>query len=275
MSSLLDKEKTWFQRDFSLDSRLIKALSKLGFAYPTFVQSKSIPIILQGKDVLVRARTGAGKTAAFALPLLQKILIANEADSNRVSCIKSLVLAPTKELCKQIEKHTIELMYYCRETISICSLTDDNTTMQQFRLQHKPDIIVSTPAKLVQHLKNGNLSIDLSNVKTLIIDEADLILSFGYYEDIQFIISKIPKIFQGIFLSATLSPELDKFKRVVLHNPAILKLHEPKHAGHLLQFYLESTEPDKYLILYVFLKLGLLQVGTMPVLYFLVSFEIF
>jgi ATP-dependent RNA helicase DDX56/DBP9 len=97
-----------------------------------------------------------------------------------------------------------------------------------------------------------------------VIDEADLVLSFGYAEDVHLITSKMPKIFQGLLMSATLSPELDKFKRVLLHNPAVLKLEEEAGAkgsiGELLQFYLPATESDKFLILYVFIKLGLLQV---------------
>lgn len=106
---------------------------------------------------------------------------------------------------------------------------------------------------------NAN-KVDLSQVSTLVIDEADLVLSFGYADDVHSIKSKMPKIFQGLFMSATLSPELDKFKRLVLHNPAVLKLEEPQGLGKILQFYLETTESDKYLTLYVFLKLGLLQV---------------
>eukprot|EP01041_Mallomonas_annulata_P007912 gene7912-16197_t len=258
MSFLLDQEKPWFQRDFGLDLRLIKALSKLGFTYPTIVQAKSIPIALQGKDILVRARTGSGKTAAFLLPTLHKILTSKESEKNSIARIRAIILAPTKELCKQIEKHANDLIYYCKESISVCSFSDDNHAIQQYRLNSKPDIIISTPARLVHHLKSSN-GIDFSHVATLVIDEADLILSFGYSEDVHSITSKMPKIFQGLLMSATLSPELEKFKRVVLHNPAVIKLEETKSTGHLLQFYLESTEHDKYLILYVFIKLGLLQ----------------
>ena len=115
-----------------------------------------------------------------------------------------------------------ELIYYCRDIISVCGLTDDNTMIQAHKLNSKPDIIISTPARLVAQLKNG--SVDLSSVKTLVIDEADLVLSFGYTEDVHTITSKMPKIFQGLLMSATLSPELDKFKRVLLHNPAVLRL---------------------------------------------------
>lgn len=249
-------QRTWIQRDFGLDKRLVKAVSKLGYVYPTQVQSQFIPIALQGKDVLVRSHTGSGKTAAFSLPVLQKILLSKSSGSHSAS-IKAIVLAPTKELCRQIEKHITDLMYYCRDIISVCSLGDDSSSTLSYKLQSRPDIVVTTPAKLVQQLKTS--VVDISHVETLVIDEADLILSFGYAEDVQLITSKMPKIFQGLLMSATLSPELDKFKRVVLHNPAVLKISDTKGTGQLLQFYLESTESDKYLILYVFIKLGLLQ----------------
>eukprot|EP00602_Paraphysomonas_sp_CaronLab_P010101 CAMPEP_0185037304 /NCGR_PEP_ID=MMETSP1103-20130426/31514_1 /TAXON_ID=36769 /ORGANISM="Paraphysomonas bandaiensis, Strain Caron Lab Isolate" /LENGTH=614 /DNA_ID=CAMNT_0027575225 /DNA_START=381 /DNA_END=2225 /DNA_ORIENTATION=- len=120
-----------------------------------------------------------------------------------------------------------------------------------------PDIVISTPARLVNSLKSGNIS--LSRVNTLVIDEADLILSFGHADDVQSITSSMPKIYQGLLMSATLSPELEKFKRVVLHNPAVLKLEESANSGHLLQMYLRTSEADKFLVLYVFIKLGLLQ----------------
>ena len=273
MSSVLDEERTWSQRDFGLDARLVKALSKLGYIYPTLVQAKCIPIVLQGKDALVRARTGSGKTIAFALPLLHKLLLeksggGEDAEERR---IRSLILAPTKELCKQIEKHMVQIMYFCKDVISICSLSDDNMSVQTYRLKNKPDIVVATPAKVVQHIVKGN--IDLSYAKMLIIDEADLILSFGYTEDVQLITSQMP-VHQGLLMSATLSPELDKFKRILLRCPAILKLEEEeKQAGHLLQFYLQSTERDKFLILFVFLKLGLLQV-TVYIIFLSVSCQI-
>jgi ATP-dependent RNA helicase DDX56/DBP9 len=251
------EDESWVKRDFGLDRRLIKALSKMGMTYPTLVQAKTIPLALAGKDVLVRAKTGSGKTISFALPILHKLLSTSEP-----SCIgiKSIVLAPTKELCKQIEKCIMDLIYYCKDSVTCCSLSDDNHVVQQHRLRSKPNIVISTPARIVHHLKTN--AMDLSGVDMLVIDEADLILSFGYSEDIQFITTKLPKIVQGLLMSATLSPELDKFKKIVLNNPAILKLEETKGVGHLQQFYLDISENDKFLVLYVFLKLGLLQVRT-------------
>ena len=253
MSFELD-DVTWIQRDFGLDRRLIKALSKLSIIYPTLVQSKTIPLALAGKDILVRAKTGSGKTIAFVIPILHKLLTSSQLENT-----KCLILAPTKELCKQICKTVQDLCYYCKEVITWYALSDDATAIQQYHLKNKPHIIITTPTRIVQHIKSK--SIDVSHVETLIIDEADLILSYGYSEDIQFISTKLPKIVQGILMSATLSPELDKFKKIVLNNPAILKLEETKSSGKLLQFYLEISESDKFLVLYVFIKLGLLQVG--------------
>jgi ATP-dependent RNA helicase DDX56/DBP9 len=275
MAFLLDEEKTWIQRDFGLDRKILKGISKLGFLYPTMVQAKCLPIVLQGKDVLVRARTGSGKTYAFVIPILHKILTMKEVNGsssgssggngngggseiNSRPSIKTIILAPTKELCKQIETHTTALLYYCRDHITVCSLSDDSSSVQHYHLQAKPDIVITTPARLVNALQNG--LVNLSSVHTLVVDEADLVLSFGYADDVQAILSKMPKIYQGLLFSATLSPELEKFKKVVLHSPAILKLHETTQSGHLLQMYLRSTEADKFLILYVFIKLGLLQV---------------
>lgn len=258
MSFLLDNEQTWVERDFGLDKKLVKALSKLGLVYPTIVQSKCIPLALEGKDVLVRARTGSGKTLAFALPILHKILSSKKQSRQTQSNISALILVPTKELCNQIESNMSNVMYYCRNEVSVCSLGDDNTATQIYRLQSNPDIVISTPARLVKCLQTG--AITLSHVSSLVIDEADLILSFGYSDDVQSIISFMPKIYQGLLMSATLSPELDKFKKIVLHRAAVLKLEETTACGQLSQFYVRSSENDKYLILYVFLKLGLLQV---------------
>lgn len=252
--SLFENE-SWMQQNFGLDKRLIKALSKLNYTYPTMVQSKSIPFALQGKDLLVRARTGSGKTLAFCLPMLHKVLL--NKDLHTSSGIYGLILVPTKELCKQIEKNINNLIYYCRDSIHIYSLIEENTSILQYQLQQPLDIIISTPAKLVTLIKQK--LINLSNIQMLVMDEADLMLSFGYAEDVQVITSKLPKIVQGLLMSATLSPELEKFKRIVLNNPIILKLEEPKNIGKLLQFYVMTPIDDKYLILYVFLKLGLLQ----------------
>eukprot|EP00605_Chrysophyceae_sp_TOSAG23-4_P001961 GSChrysophyteH1.ASY1.ANO1.2172.1 assembled CDS len=219
----LDESKAWSEFT-ALDRRILKALSKLGYTYPTLVQAKCIPLGLLGKDVLVRARTGMGKTNAFAVPLLHKLLTMKDAsEEDAEPRVSAVVLVIT------------DLIYYCRNSISVVALVGekDGSRLQKFHLKSKPDILIATPAVLVKELQAN--SVDLSSVKTLVVDEADLVLSFGYSDD----------IFQGFLMSATLSPELEKFKKLILHNPVVIKL--------------EEGEADKFLILYVFVKLGLLQ----------------
>jgi ATP-dependent RNA helicase DDX56/DBP9 len=258
----LNKQETWNQLKLGIDNRILKAIGKIGFSHPTLVQSRCIPVALQGRDILgkviihksklsfffyylrvcdiVKSRTGSGKTIAFAVPVLNKLLIEKESDAGQTqgNKVRSIILAPTKELCKQIEKQIDNLLCFCRDQISLCCLSEDNTNVTQFRLQRKPDILISTPTRIAQYIRLGH--IDLSYLKVLIIDEADIILSFGYSDDLSYITSQLPKIFQGILVSATLSPQLE--------------------TNNLQQYFLECTEKDKYLIFYVFVKLGLLQV---------------
>lgn len=242
-----------------IDRRLSKALSKLGYVSPTAVQGECIPLALLGKDVLVKARTGSGKTVAFAIPLLQKVLSIREADPDGADGVKCLVLVPTKELCKQAEKVLQDLTYYCRESISISSVDGDlAATQKKSNWDSKADVIVATPGSLEQ-LVEAHLVV-LNKVKCMVIDEADLVLSFGYQSNMVAITAKMPKIYQGIMVSATLSSELDDLSKSILHNPILLDIKEEVSASQKLQqFYLETTEDEKFLVLFVFLKLGLLK----------------
>jgi len=229
----------------------------------------------------VRARTGSGKTLAYCLPILHKILSKTEEsdDDNDEGFVKAIILVPTKELCAQVTKTIKGLTYYCDEIIFVATLgggAHSNSSVlakQQAMLRDRPNIIVSTPAGLLKHLKSdegGVLERTLKlSVESLVIDEADLVLSFGYANDVSGIIKYLPKICQGFLMSATLSPELNSLKRIVLHSPAVLKLEEEhetqnngsdsKKEGNLSQFYLPLPHKDKNLVLYVFLKLGVLR----------------
>ncbi|DAZ92961.1 TPA: hypothetical protein N0F65_006280 [Lagenidium giganteum] len=228
------------------------------FVYATLVQVHCIPLAMQGKDLLVRARTGSGKTAAFSLPLLHKILVHKESNPEQAAGIKALVLVPTKELVEQTKKHMMELMYYCRDVVSILGLGGQSMSAQQALLRDIPDIVVSTPGRLVAHLNAGNLNLK-DSVQTVVIDEADLVLSFGYGEDIRTIFNHLPKACQNFCMSATLSPELEKLKKSVLHNPAVVKLEEGETDGKLQQYFLPVKESDKDLLLYALIKLGVVS----------------
>ncbi len=234
-------------------------MAKLGYVKPTEVQSQCIPLALLGKDILVKARTGSGKTVAFGVPLLQKVLALREADLGAKDYVKCLILVPTKELCKQAETVLQDLTYYCREAVTISAIDGDVTHMQRKQnWNSKADILVTTPGSLLQQVEER--TVVLNKVRCLVIDEADLVLSFGYSDDMLNITTKMPKIYQGIMVSATLSPDLDKLSKSMLHSPVLLDVKEELSASHKLQqFFLETSEEEKFLVLFVFLKLGLLK----------------
>jgi len=263
-----------------LDVRLRKALSRLGYIRPTLVQSKCLPLaISSGRDLLVRARTGSGKTLAYCLPVLHKILSATPASNSADGgFVKALILVPTKELCTQLSKVLTSLTYYCDDVISHATLVAGGNASkaalahQEATLRDRPSVLVSTPGGLLAHIRSGGSVLENTlreSVESLVVDEADLVLSFGYADDVTQIMKYLPKICQGFLMSATLSPELNSLKKVVLHSPAVLKLEEEDEDGHagskkdkkgsLTQFYLSLPKKDKNLVLYVFLKLGLLK----------------
>ncbi|KAG2769442.1 hypothetical protein JG687_00001178 [Phytophthora cactorum] len=256
--TLLDGQKPFAECDFGLDRRLTKAVAKMRFVHATLVQVHCIPLALQGKDLLVRARTGSGKTAAFALPLLHKILQNKQDTPASEPAVRALVLVPTKELVEQTRRHMMDLMYYCQDTVSLLALGGQSMNAQQALLRDAPDVLVATPGRLVAHLEAGNLTLK-DSVQTVVIDEADLVLSFGYGEDIRTIFNALPKACQTFCMSATLSPELEKLKRSVLHNPAVVKLEEGATDGKLQQFYLPVKTADKDLLLYALLRLGVVS----------------
>jgi ATP-dependent RNA helicase DDX56/DBP9 len=272
-----DAVVTWATQEYGLDKRLVKACKKAGWLAPTLVQQSAIPLILQGKDVLCRARTGAGKTAAYLLPLLQKILDRKQGGSTEAA-VRALVLVPTNELCEQVCAQLEELLYYAADQVSVLSLAPaavpeggkSRSKSQALRAQAVllracPDVVVATPARANLHLAAGALLLVAPFLETLVVDEADLVLSFGHGDDMRAIAASLPaggaSCVQGVLMSATLSPQLNELKRLVLHAPAVLKLEDGDEGGggKLLQFFVTLLPEDKYLLVYVFLRLGLLQ----------------
>ena len=204
---------------------------------------------------------------AFTLPLLQKILMKDM----EVDGVQGIILVPTKELCAQVAAVVQSLSYYATETITMAVLSGtskEDRARQEAMLRDSPNVIVATPASLLHFLQKGNTLKNQvkDSVETLVVDEADLVLSFGYTDDISEIVKCLPKICQSLLMSATLPEELTKLKSVMLHSPAIVKLEEDedhednkKKKKSMSQFYLAVPKKDKHLVLYVFLKLGLLK----------------
>ena len=272
MPLLLDPEETFvsLSETVGLDNRLKQAISRLGFAHPTLVQSKCLPLALRsGRDLLVRASTGSGKTLAYVLPLLQKLLVRDEQKRPTAGAV---VLVPTRELCSQVQNTLQEMTHFCDEIISVAVLSvgkargeksKEELQWQESMLRDNPSILVATPAGLLRHIRSGALSQLHDTVETLVVDEADLVLSFGYSNEIAEIVKSLPRICQGFLMSATLSPEVDSLKKVMLNSPVVLKLEDDadkdKQVGKLKQFYLRLPKNDKNLVIFVFLKLGLLK----------------
>lgn len=257
-----NEEKPKNFHEFGLDDRILKAIAKLGWLEPTLIQEKAIPLMIEGKDVLIRARTGSGKTAAFAIPLIQKILTKKQIQTKQE--IKGLIVTPSKELSKQIHDVLQNLTIKCSREVRVIDISPQvSLDAQKSLLAEMPDIIVSTPSRLLQHLKAGNLSLK-STLETLIIDEADLIFSFGYEDEIKKVLLHLPTVYQAVLASATLSEDVLTLKKLVLHNPAILKLEEPPLAPptQLAHYTLAAEENDKAAILYALLKLHLIRGKT-------------
>ncbi|KAF9430146.1 ATP-dependent DNA/RNA helicase [Entomortierella beljakovae] len=251
--------------DLGLDDRLLRGLAKLNFTKPTPVQAKSIPLALAGKDILAKARTGSGKTAAFMLPLIHKILAAKDslpANSPDATATRGLVLVPTVELAGQVTAFTNNILLFCGRAVSVLNIAGkQNESVQQPLLATKPDIIVSTPSKILAQLKMN--AIDLkTHFQTLVIDEADLVCNYDYEEDVKELLTFLPKIYQSFLMSATLGDDVNSLKQLVLRSPAVLKMEDKAMDStwdNLKQLYTVCSETDKYLILYVLLKLKLLK----------------
>ncbi|KAJ1023098.1 hypothetical protein NDA16_003251 [Ustilago loliicola] len=249
-----------------LDPRLLRALADLGFGIPTPIQQKAIPLALAGKDILARARTGSGKTLAYGLPLLQKVLDAKSAiaksDPNH-QLTRALVLVPTRELAEQVFRHLSVIIEYVRDDIRLVNVARDaSEKVQRLLLSEKPDVVIVTPSKALTYLQNSSLDLK-TGMESLAIDEADLILSYGHDSDVKSLLSGnfLPSHFQSFLLSATMTSDVSKLKGLLLRNPVVLKLNEADEssASNLVQFYTKTSEEDKFLLVYVILKLKLIR----------------
>ena len=246
---------------WNLDRRITKALKKMNILRPTIVQSQVIPLALEGKDLLIRSRTGSGKTLAFLVPMVQKIL--SKRDSSATRTISGIILVPTRELCDQVEATLTTLLQYCADVVSFASLGNGSTEARKARLKENPDILVSTPGRLAEHIREND-SLLKNQVETFVIDECDLVLSFGCEADVRTICGRISRTCQGMLLSATLDDDITALKKIVLNDPVVIKLRDDEDTEatkSLKQWYLRATRKDKDLIVFSLLKLNLVAPG--------------
>lgn len=204
--------------ELKLDEQLIKAISYMGFETATPIQEKVIPIILENRDIIACAQTGTGKTGAYVLPILNKLIGKKESHAD------TLIIVPTRELAIQIEQQIQGFSFFVSAgSIAIYGGGDGNDWVsQKDALKNGTDIVIATPGKLLAHLKMGD--VNFNNIKHLILDEADRMLDMGFIEDIQAIISYLPKRHQTLMFSATMPNSIRQLAQKILHNPVEVSL---------------------------------------------------
>lgn len=248
---------------FNLDSRLLQAISKAGYTTPTPIQAQAIPLALQGKDVLAQSKTGSGKTATYVIPILQAVLHSKSTLSDsRAPSTQVLVLVPTRELADQVQKTFNTLSGLFTKDIKSVNLTQRvSDAVLNAILSDTPDIVVSTPGRANQFLSNGKLALD--QVSYLVIDEADLVLSYGYEEDLQSISKAVPRSAQAFFMSATLTSDIDALKQTLCRDPVVVKIKDREEQGEgLTQYVVKCGEDEKFLLVFIIFKLRLVRGKT-------------
>ena len=221
-----------------IDENLIKATLRCGYEEMTEVQELVIPVALEGHDVLAQAPTGTGKTCAFGLPILENVNI----KSNNAQV---LILAPTRELAIQISEDLREYAYY-KEGVRIVTLYGGEYIEKQItNLKKKPQIIVATPGRLMDHMERRTVRLD--NINTVVLDEADEMLNMGFREDIDTILSQVKdNDHQTMLFSATFSPEIEAITKEYLRKPQVIKINRKELTlSNITQNYLTVREQDK------------------------------
>ena len=201
-----------------LRAELLRAVSEAGYSQPSPIQAKAIPVVLQGGDLLAGAQTGTGKTAGFALPMLQRL---SEKAPQRRGAIRALILTPTRELAAQVEASFRLYGKYLplRSTVVFGGV---NIRPQINTLRKGVDILVATPGRLLDHV--GQKTIDLSQVEMLVLDEADRMLDMGFIHDIRKVLGLLPRNRQNLLFSATFSNDIKRLADGLLKTPEMIEV---------------------------------------------------
>ena len=225
--------------DFNYD--VLDALDAMHFEECTPIQEKAIPAALSGHDLIAVAQTGTGKTAAYILPVLNR-LADGEFPADAINCI---VMAPTRELAMQIDNQLEGFGYFMSiSSLPIYGGTDGATFARQQRgLKLGADVVIATPGRLLAHLQMGY--VDLSRVSFFILDEADRMLDMGFYEDIMQIVKRLPEERQTLMFSVTMPPKIQQLAKNILKNPTEIKLAVSKPAEKIHQRVAYCYEPQK------------------------------
>jgi ATP-dependent RNA helicase RhlE len=205
-----------------LSAEVLRAVNDAGYKIPTPIQAQAIPLVLRGRDVMGLAQTGTGKTAAFTLPIVDRLL-----DGPRRT--RALVLTPTRELCVQVEESVHKYARHSR--LSVASVYGGvPLDPQQKKLRAGVDIVVATPGRLIDHLERQNVVFD--DLEVLVLDEADRMLDMGFAPQINRIVSEIPSYRQTLLFSATMPPEVEALARKYLRKPIVVQVGRRSQAAN-------------------------------------------
>jgi len=217
--------------DFDFEDSLMDGIDAMGYDIPTPVQEQVIPLALEGRDIIAAAQTGTGKTAAFLLPIIQQLLT-QPHDAHKIN---ALILVPTRELAIQISQMLEGISYFTHvSSVAVYGGSDGSLFANEKKaLTSGVEIVVSTPGRLIAHLKMNYLKFD--GLKYLVLDEADRMLDMGFYDDIVKIIDTMPKKRQNLFFSATMPPKIRKLAHDILVDPATVNIAISKPPEQITQ----------------------------------------
>ncbi|UCE90205.1 MAG: DEAD/DEAH box helicase [Pseudomonadota bacterium] len=223
-----------------LSAELVRAVSEKGYSEPTPIQRQSIPVILEGRDIMAGAQTGTGKTAGFTLPLLQRLNATSGGEGRRA--VRALVLTPTRELAAQVGASVNEYGKYLRLKSAIV-YGGVKINPQIATLRRGVDILVATPGRLLDHVSQK--TVDLSKVEILVLDEADRMLDMGFIRDIRRILALLPKQRQNLLFSATFSDEIKDLADGLLTSPALIEVARRNAACDLVSQVVHPVDRER------------------------------
>jgi ATP-dependent RNA helicase RhlE len=229
--------------NLGLSDEIVRAVKARGYTDPTPVQRQAIPAVLSGGDLLAGAQTGTGKTAGFALPILQRLSDKSiKGPSSGRPPIRALILAPTRELAAQVEESVRGYGKYLKlESLAIFGGVSINNQIR--RLKSRVDILVATPGRLLDHVQQR--TVDLSQIEILVLDEADRMLDMGFIRDIKRILALLPKQRQNLLFSATFPPEIKALAAEMLNRPAMIEVERSRATAELIAHRVYLVDRDR------------------------------
>jgi len=219
--------------EFDISGEVNRALEDMGFERTTPIQSITLPVTLDGMDVVGEAQTGTGKTAAFSIPILENL------EPERV--VQALVLCPTRELCLQVSEEIKRIGKYMNVRV-LAVYGGQSIGNQISQLRRGVHVVVATPGRLLDHIERG--TVDLGSVSMLVLDEADEMLNMGFIDDIERILKNVPEKRQTMLFSATVSKPILRIADRYMDKPQVMRV-EKKHSPRIEEFYFKTREEDK------------------------------